>query len=82
MKHYIIRKRRVKMKKYKVLLLHSRSGINVYKASEVDTERAKDKNAILRLVKELEIVRKTRDEVMVSNAKLNKLLSDIKSMLK
>jgi len=70
-----------KMKKYKVLLLHSHSGINVYKACEVDIERAKDKNAILRLVKELEIVRKTRDEVMVSNAKLNKLLSDIKSML-
>ena len=70
------------MKKYKVLLLHNRSGVNVYKTCEVDIERAKDKNVILRLIEELERVKGVRDEVMVSNVKLNKLLSDIKSMLK
>ena len=69
------------MKLYRVLLLPNDKGVEVYKASEVDIERVKDKDAILRLIKELEIVRKTRDEVMVSNVKLNKLLSDIKSML-
>ena len=70
------------MKKYKVLLLHNRSGVGVYKSSEVDIERAKDKNTILCLIKELEKVRKARDEVMVNNVKLSNLLNDIKLMLK